>query len=166
LAFDPAGNLYAGGTVTTAGGISANRVAKWNGTAWSALGAGFNNTCEELVIDGAGNLYAGGIFTQSGTKLLNYIAVWDGTTWDQLSGDGLDNSCTVITADSNILYVGGNFICAGGAVANGITAYTNDFVELTYTSNKMAVLTDNRKIQVVSTHYSSGGVVFATQDIL
>src|SRR5688500_16979329 len=34
------GELYAAGKFSTAGGTSANRVAKWNGTGWSALGAG------------------------------------------------------------------------------------------------------------------------------
>ena len=34
------GELYAGGTFTTAGGVSANYITKWNGSAWSALGSG------------------------------------------------------------------------------------------------------------------------------
>ena len=51
LALDNAGNLYAGGEFTIAGGAAANRVAKakrapcrhrpsWNGSSWSALGSG------------------------------------------------------------------------------------------------------------------------------
>ena len=32
LAIDASGNLYAGGDFTTAGGVSANRIAKWDGT--------------------------------------------------------------------------------------------------------------------------------------
>ena len=35
-------DLYAGGRFTTAGGIAANRIAKWNGSSWSALGSGMN----------------------------------------------------------------------------------------------------------------------------
>ncbi|MGB9613419.1 MAG: chitobiase/beta-hexosaminidase C-terminal domain-containing protein, partial [Candidatus Margulisiibacteriota bacterium] len=35
LAVDSSGNLYAGGSFTTAGGVSANRIAKWNGSSWS-----------------------------------------------------------------------------------------------------------------------------------
>ena len=38
LAFDPSGNLYVGGDFTTAGGITANHVARWNGTGWAVLG--------------------------------------------------------------------------------------------------------------------------------
>ena len=35
-------NLYAGGYFTTAGGVTANYIAKWDGSAWSALGSGMN----------------------------------------------------------------------------------------------------------------------------
>ena len=35
-------DLYAGGSFTTAGGSAANRIAKWNGSGWSALGSGMN----------------------------------------------------------------------------------------------------------------------------
>ena len=35
-------NLYAGGYFTTAGGVPANYIAKWDGSAWSALGSGMN----------------------------------------------------------------------------------------------------------------------------
>ena len=37
------GNLYVGGRFTMAGGIEVNGIAKWNGSAWSALGAGVGN---------------------------------------------------------------------------------------------------------------------------
>ena len=35
-------DLYAGGYFTTAGGVPANCIAKWNGSAWSALGSGMS----------------------------------------------------------------------------------------------------------------------------
>ena len=38
-------NLYAGGDFTTAGGVSANYIAKWDGSAWSALGSGMSQRC-------------------------------------------------------------------------------------------------------------------------
>ena len=34
--------LYAGGNFTTAGGVPANSIAKWNGSAWSSLGSGMD----------------------------------------------------------------------------------------------------------------------------
>ena len=57
---DGSGNLYAGGDFTTAGGVSANCVAKWDGSAWRALGSGLNSVVRALAVDGSGNLYAGG----------------------------------------------------------------------------------------------------------
>src|SRR5262249_10270720 len=35
--------LYAGGTFTSAGGVPINRVAKWDGTSWSAVGITINS---------------------------------------------------------------------------------------------------------------------------
>ncbi len=60
LAVDEDGNLYAGGGFTTAGGVAANRIAKWDGASWSALGSGMNGGVRALAVDGSGNLYAGG----------------------------------------------------------------------------------------------------------
>ena len=44
--------LVAGGDFTTAGGVSASRIARWNGTAWSPLGTGMNNAVEALAVRG------------------------------------------------------------------------------------------------------------------
>ena len=83
--------LYAGGqTFTTAGGVPANRVAKWNGTSWSAVGDGFaNGIVWKLAVynDGAGDaLYAFGTFTASGATPINRMAKWNGTSWEQWGG--------------------------------------------------------------------------------
>ena len=45
---------------TTAGGVTANHIAKWDGSTWSALGSGMNDTVSALAIDASGTLYAGG----------------------------------------------------------------------------------------------------------
>ena len=36
-------DLYVGGNFTQAGGLTANRVARWNGSVWSSLGTGSGN---------------------------------------------------------------------------------------------------------------------------
>ena len=41
-------NLYVGGQFTSAGGISASNVAKWDGNTWSALGSGVNGSVGAL----------------------------------------------------------------------------------------------------------------------
>lgn len=81
--FDAANNLYIGGEFTSAGNVIANHVAKWNGSSWSPLGSGVNNTVYTLAILGT-NLYVGGDFTMAGDIAVNYLAKWDGKKWSAL----------------------------------------------------------------------------------
>ena len=71
-------SLYAGGffnyaTNGTSTAVSANYIASWNGTAWSALGSGMNDTVYALALSDT-NLYAGGLFTTAGGKSATYAA--------------------------------------------------------------------------------------------
>ncbi|MCX6130156.1 MAG: hypothetical protein NTX25_13955, partial [Proteobacteria bacterium] len=75
-AFDSAGNLYAGGAFTTAGGIAANRIAKWNGTSWSSLGTGMNSSVRVIKITTTGDIYAGGDFTTVDGLTRPFVAFW------------------------------------------------------------------------------------------
>ena len=61
-------NLYAGGFFTNSGSTQVNYVAKWDGTAWSALGNGIGNICNALVGVDAG-LYIGGEFSSAGNNI-------------------------------------------------------------------------------------------------
>jgi hypothetical protein len=99
LTLDSNGNLFAGGAFTAAGGVSATRIAKWNGTTWSALGSGINFTVSHLKADAAGNLYASGFFDWAGGITVKNIAKWDGFTWSAL-GDGIDRHDAPLTVDS------------------------------------------------------------------
>jgi hypothetical protein len=65
--------LYAGGYFTMAGGSAANYIAQWNGSNWSALGAGMNNDVVALAVSGS-TLYAGGGFTTAGTNVSACVA--------------------------------------------------------------------------------------------
>jgi hypothetical protein len=114
IRYDKTGNLYAGGIFTTPG----NRIAKWNGTTWSALGTGLNNTCYAIAFDNANNLYAGGSFLTAGGNSVARIAKWDGTNWSALGTGGVDSTCCTIEFDSNNnLYAGGFFTTVGGVSA-------------------------------------------------
>jgi hypothetical protein len=66
-------NLYAGGSFTTAGGLTANYIAKWDGSSWTALGSGMDNVVAALAVSGS-DLYAGGYFGTAGGKVSPYIA--------------------------------------------------------------------------------------------
>jgi hypothetical protein len=118
-------DLYAGGTFTTAGGVSANNITKWNGSAWSALGLGVNDTVSALAVSGA-NLYAGGEFTTAGGVAASYIAKWSGSAWSALGsgmgGNGYPYVHALAVSGTN-LYAGGEFTAAGGVAANCIAKW-------------------------------------------
>ncbi len=78
--------LYVGGSFATAGGVVVNHVARWDGTAWSALSGpwgtgigGLYQTVYALMVydDGSGPaLYAGGDFLLVGGLPSSRIAAW------------------------------------------------------------------------------------------
>jgi hypothetical protein len=110
-------DLYAGAGFTTAGGVPANCIAKWDGSAWSALGSGMNNIVYGLVVSGT-DLYAGGYFTTAGGVPANSIAEWNGSAWSALgSGVSLSRSQPYVYAlaadGAGRLFIGGGFSLAG-----------------------------------------------------
>jgi hypothetical protein len=105
-------DLYAGGDFTNAGGVSANRIASWNGTSWFALGSGMNDYVEVVAVIGT-DLYAGGAFTTAGGDSANYIARWNGTSWTGL-GSGMNSNVYAFAVNGADLSIGGIFTSAGG----------------------------------------------------
>src|SRR5690606_31307289 len=105
--------LIMGGNFLQVGGISVNRIARWDGSQWSAMGPGLGSTILDsvralTVMDGT--LYAGGDFTRSGSVTVNNVAAWDGASWQPL-GSGLTGS----TATVNALIEHAGVLVAGGA---------------------------------------------------
>ncbi len=115
------GDLYVGGTFTIAGTAQVNNIAKWNGTTWSALGAGVNGRVSALAVSGT-NLFVGGEFTTAGGAPANRIARWDGTAWTAL-GAGVGGAVNALAVSGADLYVGGAFTTAGGAPANRVARW-------------------------------------------
>src|SRR5439155_570044 len=109
---DGLGALYIGGSFTTVGNVFATNVARWNGTSWSTLGCGVNNSVYALTVSGT-DLYAGGAFTNAGCSDANHIAKWDGSNWSALDS-GVNNSVYALASSGPDLYVGGSFFIAGG----------------------------------------------------
>jgi hypothetical protein len=56
------GDLIAGGGFTTAGGMSANRIARWDGSTWHPLGSGISREGVAALTLHDGQLVAGGGF--------------------------------------------------------------------------------------------------------
>jgi len=129
--------LYAGGGFTTADGVLVNRIARWNGSVWSALsgpsGTGVSGSVFALTVldDGTGPaLYAGGGFTTAGGVTVNRIARWNGSAWSALggpAGTGMNNAVRALAvfdnASSPALYAGGSFTIAGGLSSSYIAAW-------------------------------------------
>lgn len=107
--------LVAGGFFTVAGGVTANRVAKWNGTSWSAFGTGFNDLVTSLVQfdEGSGPmLVAGGYFTSASGGSTKRVARWDGIKWNAMGAgfDGAVQTLAVLDDGSGpMLFAGGLF---------------------------------------------------------
>ncbi|MFY1670487.1 hypothetical protein ACN27G_11055 [Plantactinospora sp. WMMB334] len=115
------GALIVGGGFSQAGGTAANRIARWDGNAWSTLGTGFNGDVLALtVFDGA--LVATGGFTQAGGTAAGHVAEWIGEAWRPLGG-GLDAEGRALAVLGAALVVGGTFTEAGGAAANYVARW-------------------------------------------
>ncbi len=149
--------MYVGGSFETAGETAANRIAKWDGSAWSALGSGMNNPVYELAVDGAGNLYAGGEFTMADGNAANYIAKWNGSSWSSL-GSGMNNSVFALAVDgAGNLYAGGWFTNAGGTAANRIAKWDGSAWTAVGTGMSPGVLVRALAIDARS-HIYAGGI--------
>jgi hypothetical protein len=116
--------LLAGGVFEVAGGVPAKNVAFWNGTSWSAMGAGFNGEVIAFAVFNS-ELYAAGAFTASGITTCNRIARWDAAQQAWLPvGAGLNGTVRSLSVYNSRLYAGGGFTTAGGASALGIASWT------------------------------------------
>ncbi|MCA0268823.1 MAG: T9SS type A sorting domain-containing protein [Bacteroidetes bacterium] len=103
-------SVYSSGTTEVAGTV---RIAKWDGSAWSALGGGAQSSVFALAVSGS-DVYVGGGFTSvysSGTTPVagtGYIAKWNGSAWSALGGGAVDRVLTFAVSGSDV-YVGGQF---------------------------------------------------------
>ncbi len=118
-------NVYIGGTFTNASGVTANRIALWDGGSWNSLGTGsangLNGTVLAIAINGS-VVYVGGTFTNAGTTVVRGIAKWDGANWSGL-GSGATNGTS--TAEVRALAFGGDgklYCCGRFTNISGINA--------------------------------------------
>jgi hypothetical protein len=91
--------LYAAGLFLHAGGVSANRIAKWNGSVWSPLACGVDGEVNALDVYNSGSgseLYVGGAFNNTCVPTFR-IARWNGTNWNSVAqgtAGGVTALCT------------------------------------------------------------------------
>jgi hypothetical protein len=80
------GNLYAGGKFDSADGVAATNIAMWNGSNWSSVGTGFNDSTIGAFTVFNNELYVGG-FLGTYNNSRGVIYKWDGSNWSPV-GNG------------------------------------------------------------------------------
>jgi hypothetical protein len=123
-------NVYVGGTFTNASGVTANRIAMWDGGSWNSLGTGtangVNGTVLAIAING-NNVYAAGTFTNAGTSVVRGIAKWDGASWSGLGSGATGTSAAEVRAlafgGDGKLYCCGRFTNISGVSASNIARW-------------------------------------------
>jgi hypothetical protein len=117
------GELIAAGIFSeanTGGGdaITANRLARWNGSTWQPVGDnGVSEGSPSAMAVFGGELYVGGSFDFAASGSANQIAVsniakWDGANWAFVGDEelaGTVGSIFSLVSTANHLYVGGGF---------------------------------------------------------
>jgi hypothetical protein len=119
---DQRGNVYVGGGLLGPGGVAVSGIAKWDGTAWSALGKGvffgtnLVGSVLGMTLDADDDLYAGGAFMGAGEVPASYVARWYGASWSAV-GAGVNGGVLAMLIQDKYLYAAGYFTTAGGLAA-------------------------------------------------
>ena len=130
------GKLYAAGYFITAGKgggkVNVGNIAAWDGSSWSAPGAGVQGSSGfySLFTNGTEVILGGFFGTVDGLSAVN-IAVWNGQFWDNRYsnfGRGLGNGpyaggVYAFLSDGRSLVLGGTFSYAGGISTHGIVRW-------------------------------------------
>jgi trimeric autotransporter adhesin len=134
-------DLYAGGTFSDAGGVTAWFTARWDGDGWHAVGSGTNHRIDALCTYD-GHLIAGGRFTEAGAVAVEYIAAWDGQVWSPIGMASWTWGYVLsLTEHEGDLYAGGtNYVAMwNGTVWQAITGtgFTGDVFALASYDGKL-----------------------------
>src|SRR5262245_35181423 len=113
------GDLYACGQFDSAGGpggISANNIARWNGSAWSNVTPAIGVRAMTTYGSGATALAAGGTFIwpdPPASDTIEFIASYDDETLAPLGSGTLNGTVHAAAANGASLIVGGDFVFPG-----------------------------------------------------
>jgi hypothetical protein len=112
LAVLPNGDLVAGGAFTTAGGVPASCIARWDGTAWSPLGGGLGPV-DALAETANGDLLAGANNSPSS------VMRWNGSAWSAV-GSLTGGATALVELPSGDIVAGGHGLVSNGVVLHHI----------------------------------------------
>jgi|GEM_PF-1505579 len=120
LFVDPSSSLIIGGSMLNVGGnAAADYLARWNGTAWLAVGPSLGDAVNAIAVAPNGDYVAGGNFETAGTNAhAAYLAQLSGSTWTGFEDPtrmGLPGgAAAVVAAPGGGFFVSGAFTDAGG----------------------------------------------------
>ncbi len=137
MAFDSEGNLYVTGKFTNFADVAAaDHFAKWDGSAWSALGtplagAAAITEAHAIAIDSQDNIYVGGNFLNwADDANADMLVMWDGTAWAAVNSTALNNDVRSIAIDpEDVVYIAGDFT---NAASIGAADYVVQWDGLTF----------------------------------
>jgi hypothetical protein len=127
-------NLYVGGNFNDAGNVeAADRIAKWNGSAWSAVcptltGDVATGDVYSIAVDTTnGYVYAGGSFQNVGPDSADGLAVCRNGAWHSVGGVEFHSNVISLEIVGRTMYVScGCINIAGFAGADYVAAYDLD----------------------------------------
>lgn len=122
LAQMPGGDIVAGGRFKSAGGVSANNIARWNGNSWLPLGGGFtgfNPYPYVLRVLKSGNLLAGGAFSIADGVNTGFLASWDGSAWTRVGTPVSDDGNSSPYVNDVMELQDGKLVAAGAFIWRG-----------------------------------------------
>ncbi len=96
-------DVYVGGAFVDVGGVTGDRIMRWDGSTWHHVGGKFDGTIFAIAARGS-DLFIGGAFQTPAKGVVR----WDGHSFHAL-GNGIAGTVRAITINGNDIYVGGQF---------------------------------------------------------
>jgi hypothetical protein len=154
VSFGKDGNIYVSGNFTTIGGVAANYIAYWNGTAWNAMGSGLSGVAPyalKIYPLTESRLIVVGMFTGAGgVANTNKAALWDGSNWFSIGAFTVASGISDVIFHKNFYYFAGDITTVNGVAVVGICR-TWDFITyyaITGTSQVVSYVNGSGKILV------------------
>jgi trimeric autotransporter adhesin len=124
----PNGDVVAVGNFVSAGGVTSNGVARWDGANWHDYAGGITFLLPFLGVQAVtvlpdGDIVVGGLFATVGGVSASNVARWDGSSWTTL-GTGVNSVVFALASlpDGSVI-AGGSFTQAGTSPAANIARW-------------------------------------------
>ena len=153
----PNGDIWAIGNFTDMGGVvAADFVARWDGSAWNAVGAppvAVNTVSAAQGVFGA----TGSFYYPSGPS--STVRAWDGAAWTTLgtvAGSGAAVNCIIRLANGDLL-IGGDFTTVNAVAATNVARYS-------FSAGAWQAISGSITEVVRTLALAPGGIIYAGTD--